>query len=172
MAPMLPFRWMSTPTIASVRCVRDVKIKGWGSTYMGPLFGLEMIMAGVTTFLKKLGGMLVRIENVAESLWPFLKGLFGSGKAASVANTVYNDFEAIANLAVAIEAAYPGDGTGAQKLQALVPLVANVIKTSNLISGKQVANNDLFIKGCTEVAQGVVDVLNSIHADEAKHANA
>lgn len=123
------------------------------------------------TFLKKLGTILARVEGAAESLWPFLRGLFGSGKAGGVAEKVYNDFEAIANLVVMIEAAYPGDGTGAQKLQALVPLVANVIKTSELISGKTIAQNDLFIKGCTEVAQGVVDVLNSIHADEAKHAN-
>jgi hypothetical protein len=123
------------------------------------------------TFLKKLGQIIVNVAGVATGIGPILRPFLGSAKAQSGVVTAVNDLSQIAQLVVTIEAAFPAAGSGAQKLQALVPLVANVIKTSELVSGKQVADNALFTKGVTEIAQGTVDVLNSIHPDEAKHAS-
>lgn len=124
------------------------------------------------TFLKKLGTMIVNIAGIATGLGPLIQPFLGSGKAGKVTETAVNDLTQIAQLVVVIESAFGAVSgtTGAQKLQALVPLVANVIKTSEVVSGKTIANNDLFIKGSTEVAQGIVDVLNSINADDAKHS--
>lgn len=126
------------------------------------------------TFLKKLGQILVNVAGAAAGIGPIIAPFYGSGgKVDKAIDTGVNDLTSIAQLVVTIETAFaavPGS-TGAQKLQALVPLVSNIISTSQVVSGKKVANSDLFTKGCTEVAQGMVDVLNAIHPDEAAHAN-
>ncbi|HZD93514.1 MAG TPA: hypothetical protein VE133_04620 [Candidatus Sulfotelmatobacter sp.] len=124
------------------------------------------------TFLKKLGQILLNVAGVATGIGPLISPFLGGGKVAAAVSTGVNDLTQIAQLVVSIETAFaavPGSN-GAQKLQALVPLVANIISTSQAVAGKQVQNTELFMKGCTEVAQGMVDVLNAIHPDEAKHA--
>jgi hypothetical protein len=52
----------------------------------------------------------------------------------------------------------------------VIPLVANVIKTSEMVVGKKIDNEALFTQAVTEYAQATVDLLNSIHHDEAKTA--
>lgn len=128
-------------------------------------------MAGTLTFLKKLGQILVNVAGISMGIGPIVLPFLGSGKTTAAVTTGVNDLTQISQLVVLIESAFPAAGTGAQKLQALVPLVANIIKTSEVVSGKQIADETLFTKGATEVAQGVVDVLNSIHPDEAKHTS-
>lgn len=128
-------------------------------------------MAGVITFLKKLGSILVNVAGVAAGVGPLITPFLGSGAAKEAVSKGVNDLTAIAQLAVIIEAAFPLPGQGVAKYQALVPLVANVLKTSELVTGKQIADEALFTKGAGEVAQGIVDVLNSIHPDEAKHSS-
>lgn len=127
---------------------------------------------GTLTFLKKLGQILVQGVGVVTGLYPLLQPFLGSGKGNTVAVTAVNDLTQIAQLVIQIETAFNNvpNSTGAQKLQALVPLVQSIITTSQVVSGKKVDNSTLFTQGCTEVAQGMVDILNSIHPDEAAHA--
>lgn len=122
------------------------------------------------TFLKKLGQIIVSVAGISTGIGPLIVPFLGSGKAGTVASTGINDLTAIGQLVVLIEASYPADGAGAQKLQALIPLVANVIKTSELVSGKKIANEALFTKAAAGYAQATVDLLNSIHPDAAQHA--
>ena len=122
------------------------------------------------TFLKKLGTILLNVAGIATGVGPIIMPFLGSGKAAQVEGKVVNDLTSIGSLIVQIETAFaavPGS-TGAQKLQAAIPLVANVIKTSEMVSGKKIANEALFTQAVTEYTQATVDLLNSIHADEAK----
>jgi hypothetical protein len=124
------------------------------------------------SFLKKLGQILLEVVGIAVGVGPIISPFLGSGQVAQVTRTVVNDLTSIGSLVVQIEAAFaavPGS-TGAQKLQAAVPLVANIIKTSELMAGKKIANEALFMKGCTEITQGMVDTLNSIDGGEAKTA--
>jgi len=125
------------------------------------------------TFLKKLGQILVQVAGVATGIGPLITPFLGSGETAKYVGSGVNDLTSIAQLVVQIETAFAAvpNSTGAQKLQALVPLVSNIIATSQVVSGKKVAQSALFTKGCTEVAQGMVDVLNSIHPDDAAHAS-
>lgn len=125
------------------------------------------------TFLKKLGQILLNVAGVATGIGPIITPFLGSGETAKYVTTGVNDLTSIAQLVVNIETAFAAvpNSTGVQKLQALVPLVANIISTSQVVVGKKIAQPELFTKGCTEVAQGMVDVLNSIHPDEAAHAN-
>ena len=124
------------------------------------------------TFLKKLGQTLLKVLAIATSVGPIVQPFMGSGKAAQTTGTVVNDLTNIGSVIVQIETAFAAipNSTGAQKLQAAIPLVANIIKTSELVSGKKIANEALFTQACTEYAQATVDLLNAVHPDEVKTA--
>lgn len=116
------------------------------------------------SFLKKLGQILLSVAGVAAGVGPIVFPFLGSGKSATIAGTVVNDLTAIGSTIATVETAFaavPGS-TGAQKLQAAIPLISNIIKTSQLVSGKKVANQALFTTACTEYAQATVDLLNSL----------
>ena len=121
------------------------------------------------TFLKKLGQILLNVVGVAAGVGPIIAPFLGSGKAAAAATTTVNDLTAIGSLVLQIETAFaavPGS-TGAQKLQAAIPLVSNIIKTSEMVSGKKIANEAMFTQACQEFTQATVDLLNSIDQSAA-----
>ena len=123
------------------------------------------------TFLKKLGTILVQVAGAASGIGPILGPFFGS-KGGAV-ETGVNDLTKVASVIVSVETIFgtlPPGTTGAQKLAAALPLVAQIIKTSELVSGKKIANDELFTKAIQEYTQATVDLLNAIHPDEAAHA--
>jgi hypothetical protein len=122
------------------------------------------------TFLKKLGQVLLKVVGIAAGVGPILIPFLGSGKSAQVAGVAVNDLTSMGQLVVQIETAFAAvpNSTGVQKLQAVLPLISNVVKTSELVAGKKIANEALFTQACTEFAQATVDLLNSIHPDEVK----
>lgn len=124
------------------------------------------------TFLKKLGTILANLAGIAAGVGPIITPFLGSGKAATVTTTVVNDLTAIGSTVVQIETAFSAvqGTTGAQKLAAAIPLVGNIIKTSELVAGKKIANETLFTQAIQEYTQATVDLLNSIHQDEAKQS--
>lgn len=122
------------------------------------------------TFLKKFGQVLVNLAGIAAGVGPIVTPFLGSGKAASVAGTVVNDLTAIGSVVLQMETAFAalGSATGADKLKAALPLVGNIIKTSELVAGKKIANDALFAQAIQEYTQATVDLLNAIHPDEVK----
>lgn len=115
------------------------------------------------TFLKKLGTVLAEGIAVATGIWPLVSRFFGSSTAASqTASTVVNDLSAVGQIVVQAETMFQGAGTGSQKLKAATPLVANVIKTSELVSGHKIANETAFTQACQEITSAVADLLNSL----------
>ena len=124
------------------------------------------------TFLKKLGQILLKVLSIATGVGPIIQPFLGSGKAGTVATTAVNDLTAIGQVVLQIETAFAAvpNSTGAQKLQAAIPLVSNIIRTSEMVIGKKIANEALFTQACQEFTQATVDLLNSIHPDEAKTA--
>ena len=121
------------------------------------------------TFLKKLGEFLAKGLALAAGLGPLVMPLFGSGKAATIVGTAVNDFTAIGTVIVQIETALQGVA-GADKLKAAIPLVRNIVLTSELVLGKKVANDAKLQLGITEITQGMYDILDSLHADNVKTA--
>lgn len=115
------------------------------------------------TFLKKLGSVLAQGIALATGMWPLVSRFFGAGTAASnTATTVVNDLTQIGQVVVQAEAMFQTAGSGASKLAAAAPLVANVIKTSELVSGHKIANETLFTQACQEITSAVADLLNSL----------
>ena len=97
------------------------------------------------TFLKKLGQILANIAGIAVGIGPIITPFLGSGKAAQAVNTGINDLTAIGTIIVQIETAFaavPGS-TGAQKLQASIPLIGNIIKRIRGINNARHAPADL-----------------------------
>lgn len=123
------------------------------------------------TFLKKLGQFLVQGIAVATGVWPLVSGFFGSGtKVAQTATTVINDLTQIGQVVVTMETALTATGSGADKLKAAIPLVANIVRTSEMVSGHKVANEALFTQACQEYVQATADLLNSLDSATVKSA--
>lgn len=120
------------------------------------------------TFLKKLGLILLKGAAFAAGLMPLVAPILGS-KVSGIVGTAANDLTLIGSKIVEIEAALAGK-TGAEKFAAARLLVGGIIRTSELVSGKEIADEVVFQKGVDEITQGVVDLLNSIKHDEAKTA--
>lgn len=122
------------------------------------------------SFLKRLGTVLANLAGIAAGVGPIITPFLGSGKAAQVATATVNDLTAVGSTVVQIETAFtaiPG-ATGAQKLAAAIPLVGNIIKTSELVAGKKIGNEALFTQAIQEYTQATVDLLNSLHEDNIK----
>src|ERR1700720_2033755 len=117
------------------------------------------------TFLAKLGSFLARGIAILTGLTPLISPLFGSKaqQATNVSGTIVNDLTAVGQVVVSAEAIL-GAGTGPAKLAAAAPLVANIVKTSELVSGHKIANEALFIQGCTDLTNAVAEILNSLDA--------
>lgn len=118
------------------------------------------------SFLKKLGQVLATVASTAIGIGPIVSPLFGAkgDKVGGDIQTVANDFTLIAQQVAIIEKALQGK-SGAEKFAALLPLTSGVIMTSQIISGKKIANAALLQQGISEVSQGMVDILNSVHED-------
>src|SRR5438045_80533 len=101
------------------------------------------------SFLKKLGQVLASIAGIAVGVGPIILPFLGSGKASQIASTGVNDLTAIGSVVVQIETALQGKA-GTDKLAAAIPLVGNIIATSQLVVGKRVQNEALFTQAIQE----------------------
>lgn len=115
------------------------------------------------TFLKKLGQYLAQGIAIFTGVWPLVSGLFGSNaKAQSTVPVIINDLTSIGQIVVQTEALIQAPGSGASKLAAAAPLVVNIVKTSELISGHKIKDETLFLQGCTDLTSAIAEILNSL----------
>ncbi len=127
----------------------------------------------MVSFLSKLGGYIVKGAAALAGFAPLLETV--APKDAGVIQTVSADLSAMANIVVQVEAgaqaiqAAGGTITGAQKLQMAAALVQPILIQSNLIAGRKIADPALLQKAASEIAQGIVDALQSVHEDQAQN---
>lgn len=111
------------------------------------------------SFLKKLGSILLKVSEYAigvEHLMPA-----NSSTAAMLDKGVVTVTQ-LAALVVQIEAVgQKFNMAGPDKASALAPLIGNVIKTSDLMTGRKIKDAALFDKGCAGIGGALADVLNS-----------
>lgn len=116
------------------------------------------------SFLKQFGLDVLKGVQIFEGIAPI-----ASAAVAAVNPTVAGKIDSITQMAAAglqVEAGFaaafgPNNPTGPAKLAALVPQVQQIVLSSEAAIGKQVGNNDLFIKAMQEYAQATVDLTNS-----------
>lgn len=115
------------------------------------------------SFLKKLGQVIAQVGALALGIGPLVSPMFGSkgDKIGGDIATVANDLTLIAQVVVQIETALQGK-TGEEKRLAAIRLIGPIIKTSQIVSGKKIADAALLETGIGQITDGVVAVLNSI----------
>lgn len=123
-------------------------------------------MPGFLTFLKKAGQIILEGAQIFTGFAPMVSAAYP--KSAGAITTISKDLSQVADAVVQAEAIGQAlNLPGAQKLQAATPLVAQIIIDSSILVGKQVAQPELFKQGSQKIADGMADVLNSLHADSA-----
>jgi len=122
------------------------------------------------SFLKRLGQMIAKGIGIAVGIGPLVSPFLGSGKASGIENQVVDDLTSIGQVVIQAEAMIQTPGAGAVRLAAVTPLVASIVRTSQMVDGKKIDNEALFNEGAGEIASGMAKILNSIHHDEAKAA--
>src|SRR5215831_4925882 len=123
-------------------------------------------MPGIVTFLKKAGQIILTGVEIFSGIAPILTSKIPNSSGAI--QTVSKDLAQVAGVVMDVEAFGQALGLpGAQKLQAAVGPVSQIILDSSLLAGKTVADPALFKQGAQKVADGLADVLNSIHPDNA-----
>ena len=120
------------------------------------------------SFLAKLGKVLLTEAASITGILPVIQPLLGrNNKLEPVAAKITDTLTLIGTSVVTIEMALNGK-QGAEKFAALVNLVGPLIRTSELVAGKEIANEAMFQKGINEIAQGAVDILNSLKESGVK----
>lgn len=120
------------------------------------------------TFLKKLGTILATVSGIAPMFTPM--AMLGGPKLQNAVSEGVSELGLIGDVIVQVETMGAAIGSkvgGADKLKAAVPSVAQIVMKSALIAGRKLDNPSLFNQGCQKMADGMVDVLNSIHEKEA-----
>lgn len=123
-------------------------------------------------FLKKFGSVLAKVVGVAAQAAP-LAGAVGAAVSAANPNNqtvkaVTGEIGAISGVLTSIEAAFqaassdPNAKSGPDKLKAAAPLVGSIIKSSELMVGKTVANEGLFEQAVTGITSSFADLLNAL----------
>lgn len=112
-------------------------------------------------FLSKLAELFMKGLQIWTGFSPAVTAaLPGSAGAIQV---VSQDLSEIGNVIVDVEQmAVALQIKGPDKLKAAAPLVADVILKSTLLVNHKVADSALFTQGCTDVANGMAEILNSL----------
>ena len=112
-------------------------------------------------FLTKLGQILLQATSIVMGFAPLAK-IALPGNAGTI-DTVSQDLAEVAQLVANMEAigqvlTLPG----AQKLQGVTPLVAQILLRSAIVANHKVGNPALFQQGAGKIADGMADLLNSL----------
>lgn len=106
-------------------------------------------------FLSRLGQILLQATKIITGLGPLIPGVPIAG--------IIQTFDQIAAIIVQVEVFGQALGLpGPEKLKAAGAAVTQIIMQSSLMAGKKLANPDLFRAGCTKIADGMADILNSL----------
>lgn len=112
------------------------------------------------SYLKKFGTIVAAVAKIAIGVGSFLPK--EDGKVKDV-------IDSIAAIILIIESMGQSLNTsGADKLKAATPLVAQVMLQSELMHKKKIENPELFRSGCESIADGMAKILNSIKNTELK----
>lgn len=114
----------------------------------------------------KLGTSLSGVQNYVTEAGTIISAL--DPKAAATVTKVESEigsFLTVVTQVDAVGAAVTPGLTGAQKLQAAIPLVGQVVSSSAAMVGKKIANQALYNQAMQEYAQASADLANSLEAN-------
>lgn len=116
-------------------------------------------------FLKTVGKVVATSANIAFGVGPILsQEIPQSGKVVTKVSSELQDIAGVVEQAEVMAAAIGAGLTGPQKLQAVTPLVTQIVLRSSLISNKKIENPTLFQEGVQDITNGIVKILNSLES--------
>lgn len=118
------------------------------------------------SFLKKFAATALKVVGVASGFLPLVQGAVAGTPAANTVQQITDDFTKIAGCVVTVETVITAVGnnalTGPDKLRAAVPLVAQVIQQSEIMTGRKIHDEAKFTKAVEGIASNMADLLNSL----------
>jgi hypothetical protein len=113
-------------------------------------------MANFTSVLQAIGKGVVNYSPFALQVASgFMTGGVGGGMVNAIAGIV-------ATTERAFEVAQAQNASPEQKMKAALPLTVDVIRNSELLAGRQIADEERFLRGAQRIQDGIVDLLDSI----------
>jgi len=117
-------------------------------------------------WLKKAASIALKVTEVVLGFGPLITSLTPTKKDDQIYAAVAPSLTQIAGIIGQVELfgqalGLPGD----QKLKAAAPAVAQIVLQSSFMAGHKIADPILFQRGCTKVADGMADILNSLKDD-------
>jgi hypothetical protein len=116
-------------------------------------------------FLTKLAQYFAKGLQILQVFEPIAQVAL-PGAAGAVVQVVSQDVTQIAE--AVIDAEQVGEALqlkGTDKLKVAAPKVADIILRSAMLANHKIANPDLFNQGAAKVADGMADIVNSLHTD-------
>lgn len=126
------------------------------------------------TFLSKLGKAMQiagKVVAVITGFAPALVALTPTKKDDEIYAKIADPLTQVAGIIIQVEGmaqALDQPLPGTEKLKMATPIVAQIILNSGIMVNKKIANPELFKQGCSSIASGVADVLNSLKESDAK----
>ena len=116
--------------------------------------------------LKKIGLIVLKATEIVTGFGPGLAAIIPGDKDDRIIQTASADLSQVAGIITQVEVFGAALGiAGPDKLRAAAPAVAQVILRSTVLAGRKIHDTVLFQAGCTQVAAGMADILNSLKDD-------
>ena len=111
------------------------------------------------TFLAKLGSILLKATQIVTGIAPFIPQA-----QQGTYQIISRDLEQVSQIIIQAELFGQALGIkGPDKLKAATPAVAQIILQSSILANHKINDAALFQQGCQKIADGMADVLNSLH---------
>lgn len=124
------------------------------------------------SFLKKVGQVLATAVGVLTGIGPIFAAAIPGSRDDRVVTKVVDTLAQISGVVVQVEAFSTAltdkSISGADKLRAAAPLVEKVIRSSELIVGREIADEKRFSAAVTALTSAWVDILNSLKDEGVK----
>lgn len=116
------------------------------------------------SFLKKFGKVLVKGLGIVLGFGPVVGQLIPGDKDDRVIAKVTDTLDQMSNIVLITEGMLAGikKATGLDKLNAATPFVEQIIRRSELMSGKEIMDEAKFTAAIRQITGGIADLLNSL----------
>lgn len=123
------------------------------------------------SFLKKAGQVLANVGAVEAGLEPIFKNLLPASQQPII-DKLDTAFKSVVAVEGMFEAAYPGQQTGPQKLQAAATLVAPLLASLDSMAGTHTVDDASKKAAILKITGGLADYVNALSGGDANKAAA
>jgi hypothetical protein len=115
------------------------------------------------SFLAKFGQVMLKIVGIATGFEPLIAPLLPAKAQQPFSDSLTKIAQAVGTVETVV-GAISGPGNGASKLKGAVPLVAQIIQTSELVAGRKIKDEAAFTAAVQGITSNVADLLNALEA--------